>query len=151
MVAIDWLANTAIKDIKRKDSPMTEMVERNTCGWCGEQTNARCPACGKSGYVENNQQQRDIERLKAEIERLQSEGWQDISTAPRDGTQFLGYSRHHVMGVIACIHGEWVYQADGQCAIEYQDDRATNYFTMYAPTHWRPLPQPPEEDQTDDR
>ena len=71
--------------------------------------------------------------------------WQDISTAPKDGTDVLlyfpleGLSSDWPKRIIAhwrAIDGErghWVWQA-----------RAfRSYSEEYQPTHWQPLPAPP--------
>lgn len=61
----------------------------------------------------------------------QTEEWQDISTAPRDGTQIIGYDD----GDIFLIHykegAEWTIWADG------------NRARMCDPEYWLPLPKPP--------
>jgi hypothetical protein len=60
--------------------------------------------------------------------------WQQIETAPRDGSQILGFMPSDNQGaggqsVIAWVNGWWF------------DHRAF----AAAPTHWMPLPAPPEE------
>lgn len=68
--------------------------------------------------------------------------WQDIATAPKDGTHVLindGYS------IVVAFWGEssvFVKEADawcvGDCTGEYNIHQ-----TISAPTHWRPLPTAP--------
>lgn len=62
--------------------------------------------------------------------------WQPISTAPRDGTEFLAWTgKREVMNWPAdCWPGQWV-QRDGKWY---------GQGTMHMPTAWHPLPQPPE-------
>lgn len=68
--------------------------------------------------------------------------WQPIETAPRDGTRILAtwaytWSQSGVH-IEACEFGEsggWFYTYDG-------DAPST------PPTHWMPLPEPPEQEQT---
>lgn len=77
-------------------------------------------------------------------------GWQDISTAPKDGSKILVYN-----GV-----NEGYYTGNGQigtashgvdgfgnknkwCAWDCCDG-----VTSYEPTHWMPIPQPPAESVT---
>ncbi len=58
-------------------------------------------------------------------------GWLPIETAPRDGTTVLLWAagwRNPLTG--------WTYGAD-----DWQDLRAAGS----PPTHWQPLPPPPEE------
>lgn len=69
--------------------------------------------------------------------------WQPIETAPRDGTAVLGYwSRPHGLadipsdesnyGITAYLNFEWVSADDDE--------------VFYSPpTHWMPLPEPPNE------
>ena len=69
--------------------------------------------------------------------------WQPIETAPKDGTEILG-----VLGATIAvtywddkayewrekerIHGGWAWNLD-EC----------EYMTAWCPTHWMPLPEPP--------
>ena len=61
--------------------------------------------------------------------------WKPIETAPKDGTEVLvwGYGQMSVAKFISGVHGEWkVYTSDGW------------YGYDSFPTHWMPLPKPPE-------
>ncbi len=66
--------------------------------------------------------------------------WQDISTAPKDGTPLLGFWQNDEplnahgqnYGVCRCVDGDWVSVDDV--------DESYN-----RPTHWMPLPPPPSE------
>lgn len=53
--------------------------------------------------------------------------WQPIITAPQDGTEILGWP---VEGGVAIV-----YFFMGWCSGDYEAD----------PTHWHPLPNPPED------
>ena len=69
------------------------------------------------------------------------QGWQPIETAPRDGTWIWCWheeKRWKRVGMRCKASGpRWHYSGTGVNA-EYADD---------APTHWRPLPAAPQEDQ----
>lgn len=74
-------------------------------------------------------------------------GWQPIETAPRDGTEILlGYAGSH-----SCA-GYWM----GDPALNYWNETGwfwtgANVITEHpdSPTHWQPLPPPPEERRDD--
>ncbi len=86
--------------------------------------------------VSTNAAVRSIEELKAECER-----WQDIRTAPKDGTRLLLYFPFD-NAVYAAIWwmGEW--QVAGGMGASLVDDKEPRF----VPTHWMPLPQPPESE-----
>lgn len=79
----------------------------------------------------------DLARLLRE--EADSQGWRDIATAPRDGTYILGYRAN---GEIA------------RCRVIPRDDcemwefgNTSGAYELYPrirPTHWRPLPPPPQ-------
>lgn len=59
--------------------------------------------------------------------------WQDISTAPKDGTIVL-------VAVKDAVFDAWWNEYDGWvdgCTDRYED------LITYEPTHWMPLPLPP--------
>lgn len=73
--------------------------------------------------------------LIAEIKRLrEADEWLDISTAPRDGTGFLGFRRINGGEFRQCC---WLEEqsAFGGCGWTYPQ--------WNEPTHWKPLPKPP--------
>jgi hypothetical protein len=78
----------------------------------------------------------EIKRLRAALEgSVAVPAWQEISTAPRDGSEVLLCDArvkhlHMVAGWEQDIDGFSWLTADGQ----YHDDRFT---------HWQPLPEPP--------
>lgn len=79
-----------------------------------------------------------LETAEREAEWLRGEGWQDISTAPKDGTWFLG--GHNKSAVLAIT---WFGKTShvpiyGWCHGEDGED-----IDLWQPTHWRPLPAPP--------
>lgn len=63
--------------------------------------------------------------------------WQDIETAPRDGSMFIGFrnGRVEVFRRIAAPGGDY-----WNCATEC---RLTSSERETMPTHWMPLPAPP--------
>lgn len=64
-------------------------------------------------------------------------GWQPIATAPKDGTTILILAEQDVS--VVRWHSDWVCYADGVPA-EYDGEITT----AFRPTHWVPLPAPPE-------
>lgn len=79
--------------------------------------------------------------------------WQPIATASPDGVAVLGYGRHTgspvdaQKGVEAADHwwaimlwDRWRYAPDGQRWVFAKDGKPT----WSPPTHWMPLPPPPE-------
>lgn len=71
--------------------------------------------------------------------------WMDIKTAPRDGTRILGYGDCYYGVSITSwcdIWREWV------CEAETADDgHGWSGHDTFKPTHWMPLPKPPETEQ----
>ena len=72
-----------------------------------------------------------------------SDGWEDIATAPRDGTAIWAYGT---------IGGDWGYTPDREdmAKTAYRSGRwrfaqpmGRHDQTAWQPTHWRPLPAPP--------
>lgn len=98
------------------------------------------------GLAAYRQGRADGQVALAYVERV--EGWQDISSAPKDGTIFLGfYPRFWVAGG----RGDWANPERLWCvgATRWDgDDDLWRWHTLdgdagYEPTHWRPLPPPP--------
>lgn len=93
------------------------------------------PNCTRSGCVNA--------RLTRELEEARKDaGWQPIETAPRDGTR--------VLCVWACAWGEMVYEGWCQSAGTARDGgdfwRSHSLVPVSGrPTHWMPLPPPPQE------
>ena len=74
-----------------------------------------------------------------------SDGWEDIATAPRDGT---------VVWVYGTISGDWGYTPDRKDMAKavYHSNRwcfaqpmGRHDPSTWQPTHWRPLPAPPSD------
>jgi len=82
------------------------------------------------------EQAKEINRLLEEITCLRAAtAWQPIETAPRDGTTVL----------LWLVDGQMMI--DGEYAIQgFHSARAwrTEFHVTAEPTHWQPLPTPPE-------
>ena len=69
------------------------------------------------------------------------DGWQDIASAPKDGTWILGYEpRRHVEDTIRVW--QWVGHA-GEYGTGLWIDAADSCDADEQPTHFMPLPTPP--------
>ena len=68
-------------------------------------------------------------------------GWQDIESAPKDGTKILAHAGGECY-VIAWLNGE---ETDAGNDWWYVDDNKHGPFPLRgeSPTHWIPLPKPP--------
>lgn len=86
--------------------------------------------------------------------------WQDISTAPRDGTSFLArIPGHGEDNLIAFVWGlvdregndcgSWVFVTDQEPPDDWTDgwcwDEGENGLPSTQPTHWKPYPARSEE------
>ena len=66
-----------------------------------------------------------------------TDNWQEISTAPKDGTEIFVYEPS--LGSL----DNWTYS---RAWYEVETDSwETPYGRMNEPTHWMPLPNPPED------
>lgn len=69
------------------------------------------------------------------------EAWQDIGTAPRDKTRFIGAD---ATGKVAISYYMW---PDDKKAVDesevYSDGYGACGHDKWEPTHWQPLPAPP--------
>lgn len=98
------------------------------------------------GYHDNRRT--DVETLAVEIaaleKRLAEAGWQPIETAPKDGTELLLCSIHLYSprtGCWATYHPNAMGKAGWRTAPICGD--------KLNPTHWMPLPPPPQESTHD--
>lgn len=67
---------------------------------------------------------------------METRGWMPIETAPRDGRRFLAY--------VPIPNHRMVIAMAGDLGMILNE----NYLPMpYKPTHWSPLPQPPEAEK----
>ena len=71
--------------------------------------------------------------------------WQPIETAPKDGTKILVWTHHDV-----CEISEWFqatgykYKEVGRGLYAKSIVVANEGWSSNTPTHWQPLPDPPE-------
>jgi hypothetical protein len=84
---------------------------------------------------------RDLLRLAQdaveEVRRLRiGEVWHDIATAPRDGTAILAYCRGRMKVVWSVTNTEESMEK----VVVLESPR----LPAFEPTHWMPLPEPPE-------
>ena len=70
--------------------------------------------------------------------------WRPIETAPKDGTQILGFDEWEGINVCYWIDCSEVWeQRDTKYGwARYYDSTEMSYVT-FEPTHWQPLPEPP--------
>ena len=62
--------------------------------------------------------------------------WQDIETAPKDGTEIIGHDAATGVSHVTCWRYGW----------EDPDNHYYSEAPPFVPTHWTPLPTPPETD-----
>lgn len=93
----------------------------------------------------------EILRLRAELEQAQQAAfnameWQPIETAPTDGTRIFACRLGFEPQVVRW-NAKW-------CSLDFEDfdtdDQWHHWYanTEYQPTHWMPLPPPPQEGKT---
>ena len=128
-----------IHDLRARINPQyydqlgTESYERNQCVMALEYL-----------QQENERQHFDIlamnqsldllreenERLRKDAERIE---WQPIETAPKDELILVGPTKR--MGICVAMH----CSCDG-----WVTETCVEWVTIYTPTHWMPLPEPPK-------
>lgn len=88
----------------------------------------------------------ELEALRAAIALMRGQSWQDIETAPKDGTYVL----------VANSHGSWiakwhpVYQSGYRpsnpwASMMLNHDHIQKPGRFDKPTHWQPIPAPPKD------
>lgn len=74
--------------------------------------------------------------------------WQPIETAPKDGTSILGFQLWSIgPGWCVLTWTEWGEHVDEAGLTEIKPGWTIpedHYATCWEPTHWMPLPEPPE-------
>lgn len=77
-------------------------------------------------------------------------GWQDIASAPLDGTPVILADGNHLLGLgfFATGDGWHFWEGDYDNAVYPEDDdkivRLNCWISDYGPTYWMPLPPAPE-------
>lgn len=80
--------------------------------------------------------------------------WQPIETAPKDGTQILLYCNYYSssnieIGSFRNDDNDKEGEEKGWFDNSYDDFSCGYASTPLAPTHWMPLPDPPQLDEAD--
>lgn len=69
--------------------------------------------------------------------------WQPIDTAPKDGTVILGYEKR---GIVSMYWETYFIRPEGEVfgfwELGVEEEESDD---MWTPTHWMPLPPPPQE------
>lgn len=118
--------------------PDCDADEPNILCWCCNGT-GKCIAGFEEGETADAIQAEAIAR--AILNRLnlpQSDGWRDISTAPKDGTHILMWGGYH-SPFSGYYRDKWVERVGWHISGGIHIDPTAE------PTHWMPLPQPPQE------
>lgn len=80
--------------------------------------------------------------IRSYVKALSESGWRDITTAPKDGTTILAYFP------LDGLTGNWCrivpVQFHGSNGWIFASRAASGFSRDYQPTHWQPLPTPPE-------
>ncbi len=72
---------------------------------------------------------------------LQAQTWQPIASAPKDNW-LLGWEIRSGIGLIGWTGGEFQWQT------QLMRIKLTGSWEGYSPTHWQPLPAPPDGQET---
>ena len=79
------------------------------------------------------------------------DGWQDISTAPKDGTCVILWviedhnGNGHMLWPCMMLHDEWCWEISDNRNLDYDYE----IIERCEITHWRPLPEPPTPNPTE--
>lgn len=94
-----------------------------------------CPEC--EGWV-----MPCLKNLEAHANKAVPDGWQDISTAPKDGTEVI---LSKWSGSYATPETSFCWAINGYFKDGYWYSKDPIIGKLAEPTHWMPLPQPPKE------
>lgn len=136
-------------DKSMSETPQTEAKPELTLHVCGGKQARRCQKDGgdvPEGVAIDVQEIADnplwaaeswandraaVADLTAKLAQAEQRGtWQPIETAPKDGRKVLTYQHDAGIRVAHCEGGEWWW-----CSYEYTCE----------PSHWMPLPAPPQK------
>jgi len=84
--------------------------------------------------------------LKADAEHC-GDGWQDISTAPKDGTVLLLADGEMVLR--GSFKEDYLSGETGWFDEHWDDYSTGSTFTPLKPTHWQPLPPAPQQEESE--
>ena len=84
---------------------------------------------------------RELLRLRAAV---QAQDWRPMSEAPQDGTEIWIADAYDGCGAGRWDGRRWRATFRGDHVVEYMSDFGTDYKEHEVPTHWRPLPPPPD-------
>jgi hypothetical protein len=120
------------------DQPTAETLMRGELEQVCDQpaTGYPCQRCGKASNMHTFK--RILAAARAD-ERARA--WQPIGTAPKDGSEFLAYCVHGMLGPPQFTR-EIAWWVPAPRGYSYGGRFATR--TGNIPTHWQPLPSPPE-------
>ena len=94
-----------------------------------------------------------VNNLPAIIAALRAQEWQDIETAPRDGTRVLLWMQPMNDARFAptdgphAAFGTWVVWSDAMKRDGMRDGWSWYGSPLHYPTHWQPEPTPPAHDK----
>lgn len=120
--------------------------ELKNCPFCGgteltyinHRRCIRCKSCDAEGPYEPTGTEDNLWNTRAD--KAVPDGWQDISTAPRDGTHIIVfrpvYDGQYIPQVGVDYFKKWSAEPNGSWMKSRADCQ---------PTHWMPFPQPPKE------
>ena len=83
-----------------------------------------------------------ISALSARGFAIRDDDWQPIETAPRDGKHVLVGTFPTVPGHVTIATAHWWHEGrEWALSVNYDGEHSDH--GVEAPTHWRPLPEPP--------
>jgi len=114
-------------------------------GWQLVPMEATPEMIGAAGWANTPEVHKDYQKMLAAApkpQKIMSDGtigWQPIETAPKDGTNILVYTAY---GQCEVYWGDCGWEQ--KACIFVEDDGYWNAFLCVLPTHWMPLPAPPQ-------
>jgi hypothetical protein len=73
--------------------------------------------------------------------------WRPIDTAPRDGTWFLAADTNDRADGVPALFAAAFYADDDDLGLVWQAHCGQQVCETPSPTHWRPMPDPPENEK----